>query len=281
MNTALLSKLGIKLLASTIVTDCMYNNLSNPKPIITKSLNKKITILMTSYNEEETIQKSLESLVTQNYYINNLDDIEIMVVSGYSTDNTENIIQDMSNKYGIKYLIPPYEKKALTQSRNYGIQNSIGEIIVNVDADTVYNRNFLDYLLAPFHNSNTAGVSGLKVEKGSTYMINKLHTLLAYLGQKIKNTCKLDGCVRAFRKDLYYIIGGLPEANNAYSASQTLISEEVEFANKLNLYGKILFEPNAIGYHYGTWKYTSRKTCNKNSTNQYCKDMGINKIGET
>ena len=279
MNIVTIYKIGLGLIASNVITENIQNNLSNPLPYTTESLDKKITILMTQYNEEETIQKSLESLVTQNYYINNINDVEIMVVSGYSTDNSENIIQEMSDNYGIKYMIPPYEKKSLTPSRNYGIQNSIGEIIVNVDADTVYHNNFLDYLLKPFHAPNVVGVTGLKIEVGSNNFYNKLHTLASTLSQSIKYIPKLDGCVRAFNKEIYYMIGGLPEAENQYSAKDTLVSEEVEFSKKMSLYGNIIYEPRAIGYHYGTWKYLARSTCNINSKNQYCNDMGINKIG--
>lgn len=285
MNIIPLSKIGFGILA---ISELAYSIMSNPAPKYTQNINNKVTVLMTVYNEEVTIQKSIESLINNNYYRNNIDDMELLIVSGYSTDRTEDIIKYMIKTYPndrIKNLVPPYEKKSLTPSRNYGIQNSIGDIIVNVDADTEYNKYFLDYLLSPFDRKEgreIVGVSGLKIEVGSNHFINVPFTFSGHLSQAIKGLPKLDGCVRAFRKYAVNAIGGLPEAKDEYSAKATLLSEEVEFANNLSVYGNVIFEPNAIGYHYGTWKYLARKSCdrtNRNSNDQYCNDVGINKIG--
>lgn len=285
MNISILGKIALGILVTTTISECTYNKMSSPNPIRTPNINNKVTILMTVYNEENTIQKSIESLITNNYYVNNINDMEFLIISGYSTDHTENIIQYVMSMYPnskIKNLVPPYKKKSLTPSRNYGIQNSMGDVIVNVDADTEYNEYFLDYLLSPFIKKNVVGVSGLKIEVGSSHLLNVPFTLSAHIAQKLRYIPKLDGCVRAFKKNVYYTIGGLPEAENEYSAKATLLSEEIEFANNLSLYGDVIFEPSAIGYHYGTWKYLSRRTCNRNnrnSNNQYCNDVGINKIG--
>lgn len=282
MNLLSLFKIAF---GTLVISEYAYNKMSNPDPIITRDLNNRVTILMTVYNEADTIQKSVESLIKNNYYSTNIDNIELLIVSGYSTDGTEGIIKDLIDMYpnhGIKNLVPPYEKRSLTPSRNFGIQNSKGDIIVNVDADTEYNEYFLDYLLSPFANENIIGVSGLKIEVGTNHLLNVPFTLFSHIEQTMKYVPKLDGCVRAFRKFAYNAIGGLPETEDEYSAKATLLSEEVNFANKLNLYGDIVFEPHAIGYHYGTWKYLSRKTCdrnNRNSSDQYCNDVGINKIG--
>lgn len=53
----------------------------------------KISVIVTAYNIEKYIERCLNSILIQS-----LDDIEVIVVNDGSTDNTEEIIGNISKK---------------------------------------------------------------------------------------------------------------------------------------------------------------------------------------
>ena len=50
-------------------------------------MNTKISIVTVCYNAEQEIQKTIHSVLSQNY-----DNIEYIIIDGCSTDNTLNVV---------------------------------------------------------------------------------------------------------------------------------------------------------------------------------------------
>lgn len=89
-----------------------------------------VSIVLPTYNRAHTIHKSVESLLTQTY-----QDIEIIVVDDGSTDNTQQIINDLQEQDPrIRYLKQPHQKGANT-ARNRGVREAKGEYIAFQDSD--------------------------------------------------------------------------------------------------------------------------------------------------
>ena len=95
-----------------------------------------ISIIITAYNAEKTIEKCLNSILDTQY-----NDYEIILVNDGSTDNTEKIIELFASDK-IKYY-----KKANTgvaDSRNFGIDKAKGDYITFVDSDDYVSSNYFE-----------------------------------------------------------------------------------------------------------------------------------------
>lgn len=79
-----------------------------------------VSIVVPSYNHEKYIQETIESIVNQTY-----DNIELIVIDDGSKDNSPQIIQKLSKKYGFKFIHRP--NKGLSATLNEGIKLSKGK----------------------------------------------------------------------------------------------------------------------------------------------------------
>lgn len=60
----------------------------------------KITIVTISYNSEKTIERTIQSVISQKY-----DNTEYWIIDGKSTDSTMKIVKEYAEKYDfIKYI---------------------------------------------------------------------------------------------------------------------------------------------------------------------------------
>lgn len=95
-----------------------------------------VSIIMPTYNRASTIIKAIESVLNQTY-----QDLELIVVDDGSDDNTEELIQKISDsrlKF-IKHLV----NLGACAARNTGIQIARGEYIAFQDSDTIWHEDKL------------------------------------------------------------------------------------------------------------------------------------------
>lgn len=88
-----------------------------------------ITVIMPTYNSQNTIELSLQSLQKQTLP---KESIELLVIDGGSTDNTIAIAQ----KYGATILQNP--DRVPEKAKYIGLQNAKGKYIVKMDSDEVF-----------------------------------------------------------------------------------------------------------------------------------------------
>ena len=82
-----------------------------------------VTIIVTTKNNERTIDKCLSSIKAQTY-----QDIEIIVVDNFSDDRTCEISKKFTDKV--------FQKgKERSEQRNFGIEKSKGNIFIILDSD--------------------------------------------------------------------------------------------------------------------------------------------------
>jgi len=111
----------------------------------------KVSVIVPVKNGAAHIKELLDSL-TQTDYDRNL--LEIIVVDGNSTDNT----QELVSQYPVKLLLE--ERPGLNAARNTGIKNSDGEIIVFTDADCVIPANWVRMIVENFKDPKVGCVGG-------------------------------------------------------------------------------------------------------------------------
>lgn len=89
----------------------------------------KVSIVMPVYNGYNFLEKSIESVANQT-----LKDIELICIDDGSTDESLNLLNKLSEKYGfIKILTQENQGSGI--ARNNGIKNAVGEYVAFLDAD--------------------------------------------------------------------------------------------------------------------------------------------------
>ena len=117
--------------------------------------NKKVSIIIPTYNNEKTIERCINSLLKQSY-----DNFEILVINDGSTDQTLKILQQF--KKNKKITILNQVNKGVSVARNFGIKKSTGEYLSFVDADDFVEEKFLQDLITGMKKGVDLSIIGLK-----------------------------------------------------------------------------------------------------------------------
>lgn len=113
-----------------------------------KSLYSTISVVLTTYNRKEVLEKALKAYFKQDYL---LDRIEIVIADDGSTDGTDYLMAEIqkSSPIMIKYL--RQKNQGISLARNLGIKNSQNEIIFLSDDDIIPEANLIKEHMA-WHN---------------------------------------------------------------------------------------------------------------------------------
>lgn len=114
----------------------------------------KISIVIPAYNEEDRLSACLASVIDE--CTTGRCDIEIVVVNNASTDRTREIALSFP---GIIVVDEP--EKGLVRARQAGFLASTGDLIANIDADTVMPKGWLARVVREFEkDKDLAALSG-------------------------------------------------------------------------------------------------------------------------
>jgi len=124
-----------------------------------------ISVLIPCFNEEKYIEQCLDSLL-DDFVVNNT---EFLVIDGGSTDGTREIIKKFIKNYknaDIRLLDNP--KRHQSYGLNIGLDRSIGEIIMRVDAHARYPSDYVKRCVGLLKSTGAASVGGAVRTKGNT-----------------------------------------------------------------------------------------------------------------
>jgi len=105
--------------------------------------NPLISICMLSYNHEQYVAESIESVLTQTY-----KNIELIIVDNASEDRTKEIIEFYTNKDNRISFYPMEENTFVSYGINYAIQQAKGEFIATLSADDYFEKDKISIQLA-------------------------------------------------------------------------------------------------------------------------------------
>ncbi|MFX0138285.1 MAG: glycosyltransferase family 2 protein [Candidatus Hodarchaeota archaeon] len=92
----------------------------------------KLSIIMAVYNSDKSVSQAIQSILNQTY-----SDFEFIIVDDGSTDHTNEIIKDFSNKDKRIKFLRNSTNIGLTRSLNNAIRQSKGEYIGRQDGDDI------------------------------------------------------------------------------------------------------------------------------------------------
>ena len=160
-------------------------------------------IVIPTYNEEQFIALTLQSLVEQTVH-----PTKVVVVNDSSTDSTPEIVLDFAKKHswislvnktsdaihlpGSK-VIQAFQKGLEALDENY-------DLMVKVDADLIFPPNYFETIIQHFQSDATIGMVG-----GFCYIDKNGEWILENLTDKDH----IRGALKAYRKATFKQIGGL------------------------------------------------------------------------
>ena len=109
----------------------------------------KVSIIIPTFNDQETISKCLESILNQDE-----ENIEVIVVNDGSTDSTLSIIEKYREK-DKRIFIFNQKNSGSAIARNVGVKLAKSEYILFVDADDWIDNNYVSILLEKASNTKT------------------------------------------------------------------------------------------------------------------------------
>ena len=97
--------------------------------------NLKVSIITVSYNSVNTIERTIQSVISQTY-----DNIEYIIIDGCSTDNTQEIIRRYESH--ISYWVSEADG-GIYDAMNKGIKHATGDIIGILNSDDRYHSDHI------------------------------------------------------------------------------------------------------------------------------------------
>ena len=113
----------------------------------------KFSVITAVYNNENTIEDAIESVISQTH-----NDIEYIVIDGGSNDSTCNIIEQYKEQIDV-YISE--KDNGIYDALNKGIANATGEVICFLHSDDIYSNNdVLKKANAIFEKEDTDSIYG-------------------------------------------------------------------------------------------------------------------------
>lgn len=156
----------------------------------------KISVIITTKNEETHIENALKSIKGQTYPAEN---IEVIVVDNNSTDKTKEIAGRYTDQI---YNLGP-ERSA---QRNFGVEKSTGEYFIFIDADMILSENVIDNCVKMV--TSDPDIIGIYVSE--IIMGTSLFNQIRRFERSFYDQTPID-CVRFIKKESFQQAGGFDE----------------------------------------------------------------------
>ncbi|MCS7134821.1 MAG: glycosyltransferase [Candidatus Aenigmarchaeota archaeon] len=190
----------------------------------------KVSLIIPAYNEEDSIARTLDSVLALDYP---KDKLEIIVVNDGSTDNTAKIVEKYVKNNGVILINKPNGGKG--NALNVGISVSTGEFIATLDADSMVAPNSLKYLIGYFKDKDVGAVtSAIKVFEPKNFLqrmqfIEYTYSIfLRKIWGFLNSQSVTPGPLSVFRADVIKKLGGFDENN---------LTEDQEIALRIHCAG--------------------------------------------
>lgn len=209
-----------------------WANLKQPKHNNT-NFTTKVTVMVAARNEEERMHYTIEDILAQDYP---KQLTEIIIVDDHSTDRTSEIISSYADK-GVKLLqlneaepLNSYKKKAIAKA----IGISTGDLMVATDADCRMGSKWLSSIVGFYETEQPVMVSSPVAYFEEKSLFERMQTLefsfligigAAFIGNKRASTC--NGANFAYRKDVFYEVGGFTGIDELASGDDELLLQKV------------------------------------------------------
>ncbi|MBI9068334.1 MAG: glycosyltransferase [Salinivirgaceae bacterium] len=171
-----------------------------------KILNTKVSVVIPFFNEIETIESNIKSLLHQRIQTT---EYEIICVDDHSTDGSAAIVKKYAEQYGRLHLLSNSEKGKKSALMD-GIEAAKGELIVITDADCTYHENWLHSIVEYYEKEKPAMIIGPVTFKSGKGVFKKFQQIefVSLVGTGagaagINHAVMCNAANLAFKKEVY------------------------------------------------------------------------------
>jgi len=127
----------------------------------------KASVIVPTYNDLDFLKRALPKIIDQSF-----KDFEVIVVNDGSGKETEEYLELIKTQSKIK-VINLEKNKGVCYARNIGLKTAKGEILVNMDADCIPTKTWLQELIQQFTNKEIGVVSSYGAFGGTSTAFRK------------------------------------------------------------------------------------------------------------
>lgn len=202
-----------------------------------------VTVIVPAYNEGVVIVNSVRSLLQSRYR-----KLEVLIVDDGSTDDTWKIAQSLEKRYKRVKAIHQ-ENTGKAAALNNAIAQATGDIVICVDADTIFPQQTVGNLVRHFEDETVGAVAGV-IKVGNVRNILTRWQMLEYTVSiaidrnahaMLNSIMIIPGACGAWRKSAVLEAGGFSHSTLAEDCDLTFKIQ------RLNRY-RIMQENDAISY---------------------------------
>jgi poly-beta-1,6 N-acetyl-D-glucosamine synthase len=181
-----------------------------------------VSIVVPAYNEAVDIEQSVRSLAASDY-----PEFEVIVVDDGSMDGTAEIVRGL-NLACVRVLRQANRGKAV--ALNTGLAAASHDVVVTVDADTVFEPDTLRRLVEPFRDEHVGAVAGNTKVANRGGLLGRWQHIEYVMGFNLDRRLydvlqcmpTVPGAVGAFRRDALAGVGGFSAATLAEDTDVTI-----------------------------------------------------------
>ena len=163
----------------------------------------KVCIIIPVFNEQDFIKKSVESLIDQT-----IKPAEVIYVNDSSTDNSRNIIKNLTVKHewirvidhkSVQEHVPGGK---VIEAFNFGLKNLEiqFDIICKFDGDIILPKNYIEKIIEIFNEKEKIGIAG-----GNLYVLKNGK----WIYENIATKTHVRGPIKAYRAECFNDINAL------------------------------------------------------------------------
>lgn len=193
-----------------------------------------ISVVVPTYNEEQNIERCLESLADQTVP---RETYEVIVVDGNSKDRTRELAEPLADSVFIQ------KSKRVGGARNDGVMAASGEVVATTDADCILPRDWVERIGKNFAEREIVQLYGTvyPIEDGVRNRLSLVGAnTFSRLGYHTRTIYFTLGCNTAFDRDAF-IRAGMYRCIDA--------GDDLEIAQRMRRIGKVYLDPDlAVGF---------------------------------
>ena len=193
-----------------------------------------ISVVVPTYNEEQNIERCLESLADQTVP---RETYEVIVVDGNSKDRTRELAEPLADSVFIQ------KSKRVGGARNDGAMAASGEVVATTDADCILPRDWVERIGRNFAEREIVQLYGTvyPIEDGVRNRLSLVGAnTFSRLGYHTRTIYFTLGCNTAFDRDAF-IRAGMYRCIDA--------GDDLEIAQRMRRIGKVYLDPDlAVGF---------------------------------
>ena len=178
-----------------------------------KKMSPLFSVVIPLYNKADTIERTLRSVQAQK-----CRDFELIVVNDGSTDNSLEVVRNLSNEIPLQIIDKP--NGGVSSARNAGACASKGRFIALLDGDDVWFPEHLERLEKAIHKYPEVKFFGSGYQRISGKWI---YFTIPWGGYKICDVCScfkwgqpINSSTVLIDKDIWNIVGGFDERFSFY-----------------------------------------------------------------